>query len=926
MKRRSQYLCALLLFFVWSMSAKTFAADRPNIVFILSDDHRWDQLGCAGHPIVKTPHIDQMAADGVRFKNMFVTTSICAASRATIFTGMYERGHRYTFGTVPIANEFISNSYPTKLKAAGYRTGFVGKFGVSVEGGAGSMFDYFRPLNRSPYFKTQSDGTQRHVTQIAGDLALEFLEAQEAGTPFCLSISFNAPHAEDGDKQNHYPVPKSVAEIYDDIKVPSARLSDPEIFAAHPEFLRRSMQRERFHWRWDTPDKFTKNMRGYWGMISGVDHVVGRVRKKLSELGLDKNTIVIFTGDNGYYLGQRGFAGKWSHYEESLRVPLVVVDPRLADKQQGTVRDEVVLNVDLAPTMLSAAGVETPDTYQGIALTDLISGREITSWRDDFFCEHLFHIPGRIPKYEGVRGTEWTYARYIEQEPPYEFLHNLRDDPDQLTNFAKNPAYADQLTKMRDRCDELMNELGGEYSREKFKLRRDVQQQSPAKPQPAKKPAAKPAKPSERPNVVLIISDDQSWTDYSFIGHAAIKTPSIDQLAKESATFLRGYVPTALCRPSLATMITGLYPRQHGITGNDPAPNHPLPPGGNYQTLRNQLISKIDTLDTIPKLLGDAGYLSHQSGKWWEGNFARGGFTHGMTHGDPKRGGRHGDEGLKIGRTGMDPIEEFIDHSLSEEKPFFLWYAPFLPHTPHNPPQRLLEKYQQEGRPLAMAKYYAMCEWFDESCGDLLEIIDDKGLRKKTLVIYVTDNGWIQRTPSVEVPMGWRSQYAPRSKQSPNEGGVRTPIMVRWPGHVRQGKKQALVSSIDIAPTILKACGVEVPAAMSGIDLLLPANNKGSARAGVLFGESYAHDIADLENPRETLLYRWVISGNMKLIRTYNGTVGRYKSTHNFANKATQLYDLMSDPHENDNLAEENPQLVKELTEILNDHWDTSGK
>ena len=133
MKRRSQYLCALLLFFVWSMSAKTFAADRPNIVFILSDDHRWDQLGCAGHPIVKTPHIDQMAADGVRFKNMFVTTSICAASRATIFTGMYERGHRYTFGTVPIANEFISNSYPTKLKAAGYRTGFVGKFGVRLD-------------------------------------------------------------------------------------------------------------------------------------------------------------------------------------------------------------------------------------------------------------------------------------------------------------------------------------------------------------------------------------------------------------------------------------------------------------------------------------------------------------------------------------------------------------------------------------------------------------------------------------------------------------------------------------------------------------------------------------------------------------------------------------------------------------------------
>ena len=923
MKRHATYFCAILLLFAFSFVTKLVAADRPNIVFILSDDHRWDQLGCAGHPIVKTPHIDQMAADGVRFENMFVTTSICAASRATIFTGMYERGHRYTFGTVPIAKEFASNSYPTALKAAGYTTGFVGKFGVSVEGGVKPMFDYFRPLNRSPYFKTQSDGSVRHVTEIAGDLALEFLEQQTADSPFCLSISFNAPHAEDGDKQNHYPVPKSVDGLYDDIEVPPARLSDPEIFAAHPEFLRRSMQRERFHWRWDTKDKFDKNMRGYWGMISGVDHVVGRVRKKLAELGLAKNTIVIFTGDNGYYLGQRGFAGKWSHYEESLRVPLVVVDPRIAETQQGTVCDEVVLNVDLAPTMLESAGVEIPDNYQVTSLVELVTGTGSPKWRDDFFCEHLFHIPGRIPKYDGVRGTEWTYARYIEQDPPYEFLHNLKDDPDQLKNYATDPDYVDQLFAMRNRCNELMNELGGEYSREKFKLRRDVQQPAPPKPQSTRQ-SIKPAKESERPNVVLIISDDQSWTDYSFIGHPVINTPSIDQLAKQSATFVRGYVPTALCRPSLATMITGLYPRQHGITGNDPAPNHPVPEGGNYQTLRNQLIGKIDKLDTIPKLLGEAGYLSHQSGKWWEGNYSRGGFTHGMTHGDPKRGGRHGDLGLKIGRTGMEPIEEFIDYSISEEQPFFIWYAPFLPHTPHNPPERLLEKYREEGRPIALAKYYAMCEWFDETCGELLGLIDDKGLRKNTLVIYVTDNGWIQRTPSLELPMGWRSQYAPRSKQSPNEGGVRTPIMVRWPGHVRQGKKQALVSSIDIAPTILNACGVDVPEEMSGIDLLLPSNNKSSGRAGVLFGESYAHDIADLGNPRETLLYRWVIKGNMKLIRTYDGTIGRYKATHGFANKATQLYDLLSDPHENDNLAADNPDVVEEMTALLNDHWDTS--
>ena len=192
---------------------------------------------------------------------------------------------------------------------------------------------------------------------------------------------------------------------------------------------------------------------------------------------------------------------------------------------------------------------------------------------------------------------------------------------------------------------------------------------------------------SAPPNIVLIFSDDHAWTDYGFMGHQIVNTPNIDRLASEGVVFPRGYVPTAVCRPSLMTMVTGLYPHEHMITGNDPAGGSRTP-----KFPREELLAHIDKLETLPEILKDYGYLSHQSGKWWEGDYKRGGFTHGMT-----RGERHGDDGLIIGRNGMDSVFQFVDFAIEEQKPFYLWYAPFLPHEPHNPPQRLLDKYIEDG-------------------------------------------------------------------------------------------------------------------------------------------------------------------------------------------------------------------------------------
>ena len=404
------------------------------------------------------------------------------------------------------------------------------------------------------------------------------------------------------------------------------------------------------------------------------------------------------------------------------------------------------------------------------------------------------------------------------------------------------------------------------------------------------------------PNIVLIISDDQAWGDYAFMGHEQIETPRLDRLASESLVFPRGYVPSSLCCPSLATMITGLSPRQHGITGNDPSSPKPMSFAARqrdpaYQRLCIKMDDPIAIFPTLPKLLAKQGYLSHQSGKWWHGSFRRAGFTHGMTHGDPARGGRHGDVGLEIGRKGLDPIDQFLTLTASKDKPFFLWYAPFLPHRPHNPPTRLLEKYRERTDSIHIAKYWAMCEWFDETCGQLLDLLTEHGVSDNTMILYVCDNGWINLPD--------KSGYAPRSKRSPNEGGLRTPIMIRWPGHVAPRRSDRLASSMDLVPTILTACGLEATEAMPGINLLDPTAVESRNQ---LYGNVYAHDIADLDNIDASLKYRWTIQGPWKLI---------LPNLANVPAGQPELYHLLDDEHEKNNLATEKPEIVAKLSRAI---------
>lgn len=407
--------------------------------------------------------------------------------------------------------------------------------------------------------------------------------------------------------------------------------------------------------------------------------------------------------------------------------------------------------------------------------------------------------------------------------------------------------------------------------------------------------------PEKKPNIILIISDDHSYHDHSFMGHDVAKTPNIDRLASESLLYTRGYV-MPVCSPSLASLLTGKLPRNHGITGNDLAKT--APQGGQGRANRQPLINRLlDNSLLLPKALSDAGYLTFQTGKLWNTTYKEVGFTDGMTD----TIGRHGGDGLAIGRQGMEPIYDFIETAQKQDKPFFIWYAPLMPHDPHTPPADILKKYTGKGLTSAAEKFYAMIEWFDQTCGELDTYLTDKNLRKNTVIIYLADNGW-------NSSKGYKGG---RAKLSPYDGGIRTPMFVRWPGKVTpQRDDNTLASIIDVAPTILKLADAKIPDDLRGLNLI---DREAMAKRESVFVEAYTHDIADLKQPQLSLTARVVIHEDYKLI-----IPGPAKPDRPFATtpEKVELYDLKADPLEKNNLATKLPEKVSQLKAILNAEWD----
>ncbi len=439
-------------------------APPPNIVFFFTDDQTTSTLGCYGNDVIQTPNIDALAANGVLFRNAFVSQSICWMSRTTILSGLTGRTYG-TPGNPELARpEAVAELYTDILHGRGYRTGFFGKWNARMpkDFQRQDHFDEIEAIGRNPYYKKQPDGTLRHETDLVVDRGIEFVRNQPQGKPFSLNLYFNACHAEDSDRRpgiGHYPWPESANGMYEDVEIAQPPLNATEVFDALPDFLKTTINRERFFWRWNTDHKYQANMRAYYRMVSGIDDAIGRFLSVLGEQGLADNTIIVYSADNGYYMANRGMAGKWSHYEESLRVPLIIMDPRVDASQRGTTTDAIGMNLDLPATFLDWAGAEIPQRYQGFSLAPIVAGNQPEDWRTETFHEH-YAVRNRIPAFEGLRNERFKYVVYFDDDN-YEFLHDLKNDPNELVNVADDPEYASTVSVMRQRLAERVEELGG---------------------------------------------------------------------------------------------------------------------------------------------------------------------------------------------------------------------------------------------------------------------------------------------------------------------------------------------------------------------------------------------------------------------------------------------------------------------------------
>jgi arylsulfatase A-like enzyme len=434
---------------------------RPNILLLVTDDQRADSLSCAGNPVLTTPNIDSLARRGVRFTNSFATTAICMSSRASILTGLYTRVHGIDDFRKALRPELLSNSYPIMLRKSGYRTGFIGKWGI--DGGKMPVdgYDYFAGYQgQGSYF---SPGSDKHLTVRETEQAIKFLRGCDATQPFCLAISFKAPHVQDEGRNvpgiyPKYPYDRALDHLYEDTKVPAVKTVDAQPL---PAMFDKTLNRTR-----EAHDFFTatyqETMKDLYRLISGVDIAVGKLVDELKFLGFEDNTVILYTSDHGSFYGEHGFGGKWLMLEESIRTPMIICDPRASVDRRGTTCEQMVLNLDVPATLLDLAGIAAPVGMQGKSLLPL-ADRDSPRWRTEWFYEQHFRSQGVIAACEGVRTAEWKYVRYIDTDPLYEQLFHLSEDPREEKNLAGESAHTEQLATMRLRW-KLWNKSLTEFS------------------------------------------------------------------------------------------------------------------------------------------------------------------------------------------------------------------------------------------------------------------------------------------------------------------------------------------------------------------------------------------------------------------------------------------------------------------------------
>ena len=478
------------------LSVYTFAgsSSRPNIIFLLSDDQRWDSQGCFGNKTVKTPEIDRLAQEGIKFTNSFVTFSVSAASRAVILTGMYSRSRSNGADDLPAicTPENWENTYPTLLRKNGYYTGYIGKWDIGVgEDGflhGMNLFDYWGGdrwhgnywhekecnfvtndgiANKKeirctcvtgnawdaslPRTGNQSMKNPLHTdTEVVPLKVKTFLASRDKQKPFFLQVSFRSPK----DPWSDYPT--EVKDYYTDDSIAISPTANLQNALSQPEFLQKSMAANHARNLLSTKGLLENEIRKHYRLVTGIDIAIGKLRKILTEQGIEDNTIIVFASDNGAFLGEHGFWGKWLPYEESMRVPLIIYDPRIKKENGGKTVDEMVLNVDYAPTFLAFAGIKTPRYMHGMDIGKLMAN-EKSNWRTDWYYEHSWTakslgstVTPIVPS-EAVRTKEWKYILFPNQQ--VEQLFNIKNDPFETVDLKANPSNKIMLDKLRGRMN-----------------------------------------------------------------------------------------------------------------------------------------------------------------------------------------------------------------------------------------------------------------------------------------------------------------------------------------------------------------------------------------------------------------------------------------------------------------------------------------
>jgi arylsulfatase len=425
---------------------------KPNVVFLIADDLRWNSLGCMGNSLLITPNIDQLSREGIRFTHACVTTSICMVSRATMLTGQYMSRHGITKFGVELPEKAIPDTYPEILRKSGYWTGYVGKFGVGHI--RKNEFDFWTEYE-GKHWLPNGKGDSIHVTEKNRQDALKFLQTRPKDKPFLLTVGFFAVHAQDDHPDQYLFQPQS-KKYYQNDFIPLPKTGDDKYFKALPPFLstEENEGRVRWHWRFDTPEKYQKYMKAYYRMLTEEDLAIGDLISELKKEGVYDNTLIIFIGDNGYFHGDHGLADKWYPYEESLRVPLIVRDPRMDTAKRNSTNNEFVLNIDVAPTIVTAVGDKIPNVMQGRDFSVLYLNSKPVKWRSEFYYEHPVVLnEKRIPASEALITHHDKYIYWPNYN--YEEYFDLQRDPLEVHNAINHKEYSSAISMIKQHFNQL---------------------------------------------------------------------------------------------------------------------------------------------------------------------------------------------------------------------------------------------------------------------------------------------------------------------------------------------------------------------------------------------------------------------------------------------------------------------------------------